>query len=215
MVFTYLLSGGSAHIIVVGPRGERENETRSILDSAGFQPLEIPPELHAEPQQLREELRQRGERIVKQREQARNGIERWSEEIRAPLERARRTLMLAEPFVRMETAARSSGQLAIVSGWMPKREIASVEQRLQLVGPRGHGEREPRQAEREGAAGDHDRNPSYTSRAVSRPRMASTARRTHTASRAICQWAASQAPALVPIARANPAAQSTVPAAST
>jgi V/A-type H+-transporting ATPase subunit I len=149
MVFNYLLSGGSAHIIVVGPRGERENEIRSILDSAGFQPLEIPPELHAEPQQLRQELQQRRRQIAEQRQQARDGIERWSEEIRAPLERARRTLLLAEPFVRMETAARSSGQLAIVSGWMPKREIAAVEQRLQqeLPNPFLLSARDPRRDE--------------------------------------------------------------------
>ena len=36
---------------------------------------------------------------------------------------ARNTLIMAEPFVRIDTAARSAGHLSIISGWIPARDI--------------------------------------------------------------------------------------------
>ena len=109
VVYTYLRSGDNAHVIVVGPRGERENEIRSILDSAGFRPLEIPPQLHDEPEKVRRDLAQRREKIRNQRAWQHQQMKTWSQNIREQLEQAQRTLLLAEPFVNLEGATRNAG----------------------------------------------------------------------------------------------------------
>ena len=50
-------------------------------------------------------------------------MQQCADELRAPLEQARSTLALAAPFVQVETAARSSGYLSILSGWIPARDL--------------------------------------------------------------------------------------------
>ena len=57
-------------------------------------------------------------------------MEDWSARIRDELANARRTLRMAEPFVRLETAARSSGYLSIVTGWIPAGEIRRTQDAL-------------------------------------------------------------------------------------
>ena len=133
VVYTYLRSGDNAHVIVVGPRGERENEIRSILDSAGFRPLEIPPQLHDEPEKVRRDLAQRREKIRNQRAWQHQQMKTWSQNIREQLEQAQRTLLLAEPFVNLEGATRSAGFLSIVSGWVPEVEIPRLQRELSLA----------------------------------------------------------------------------------
>jgi V/A-type H+-transporting ATPase subunit I len=42
LLFHYLQRGDSAHVVIVGPRGEQEAQLESVLASAGFQALPIP-----------------------------------------------------------------------------------------------------------------------------------------------------------------------------
>ena len=130
LLFTYMEHGENSHVIVVGPRGEREEELGSVLDTAGFNPLPIPPELHAEPVKVRSELQTRRQRLSDERRKESDGMASCADELRGELEQARGVLVMAEPFVRIDTAARSSGHLSIISGWIPSREIRRTKKAL-------------------------------------------------------------------------------------
>lgn len=123
LLFTYMEHAGNAHIIVLGPKGKREVEMHSVLDTAGFRLLPIPPELHDEPEKVRIELQQRRTKIVEERKARTEEMEACGNELRHSLKQARQTLVTAEPFVNMDTAAHSAGSVAIISGWIPAREI--------------------------------------------------------------------------------------------
>ena len=112
LLFPYMEHGENSHVIVVGPRGEREEELGSVLDTAGFNPLPIPPELHAEPVKVRSELQNRRQRLSDERRKESDGMASCADELRGELEQARGVLVMAEPFVRIDTAARSSGRCA-------------------------------------------------------------------------------------------------------
>jgi len=149
LVYTYLRSGDNAHVVVVGPRGERENEIRSILDSAGFRPLEIPPQLQDQPDKVRRELALRRQKIRSERARQHQEMQQWSRGIQKRLEQAQRALMLAEPFVNLESATRSAGFLSIVSGWVPEVEIPRLQRELSrtLAHPYVLSARDPRRDE--------------------------------------------------------------------
>lgn len=123
LLFTYMEHEGNAHIIVLGPKGKREVEMHSVLDTAGFRPLPIPPELHDEPEKVRTELQQRRTKIIEERKAKTEEMKACGNELRHSLMLAKQTLIIAEPFVNMDTAARSAGSVSIISGWIPAREI--------------------------------------------------------------------------------------------
>ncbi len=56
LLFNYKEHANNAHVVVVGPKGGRESDLRLVLDTAGFRPLSLPPELHDEPDKIRLEL---------------------------------------------------------------------------------------------------------------------------------------------------------------
>jgi V/A-type H+-transporting ATPase subunit I len=130
LLFTFMEHGESSHIIVIGPKGERQSEMRAVLDTAGFRPLEIPRELQDEPDKVRQKLRDRREQIINERRLMSLEMASCGNELRPMLEDARNTLVMAEPYVHMETAARSSGHLSILSGWIPAGRIEQVKQTL-------------------------------------------------------------------------------------
>ncbi|MCP3867918.1 MAG: hypothetical protein GY703_07455 [Gammaproteobacteria bacterium] len=150
LLFVYMEHENNAHVVVVGPRGEREEELGSVLDTAGFHTLPIPPELRDEPENIRRELDERRHRVEQDCQLHRETLKTCSTELRNDLEEARRTLIMAEPFVRMDTAARSSGYLSIISGWIPAREIQRTRESLSdvLVNPFRLEERKPSREER-------------------------------------------------------------------
>ncbi len=133
LLFVYMEHEDNAHVVVVGPRGKQEDELGSVLDTAGFRPLPIPPELHDEPEKVRQELDTRRHRIEQERIRQLESMKTCAEEVREDLEAARSTLVMAEPFVRLDTAARSAGHLSIISGWIPARDIDRTEKALAKV----------------------------------------------------------------------------------
>jgi len=130
LLFVYMEHEDNAHVVIVGPRGKREEELGSVLDTAGFRPLPIPPELHDEPEKVRKELDGRLQLIEKERKWQIEGMKACAEELRDDLQAARGTLVMAEPFVQLDTAARSAGHLSIISGWIPARDLARTEKTL-------------------------------------------------------------------------------------
>jgi len=149
-MFPFIERGENAHIIVVGPKGAREHELTSVLDTAGFRPLPIPPELRDKPENVKEELRSRRESIDEERTERVAYQERWAREQVEAVERARQVLALSEPYVKLEAAARSSGLVSVLSGWMPARELRRTDEALSraLSNPFHLDARDPRPEER-------------------------------------------------------------------
>jgi len=141
---------GNAHVVIVGPRGQRENEIKAVLDTAGFRKLTIPPELRNEPEEVRRELAQRREDVLAKRGDHIREITEFASAVAGELTQVQATLAMAAPFVELETAARSSGYLSVVSGWIPARDIRRTEQQIanKLSNPFRLAIRDPRPAER-------------------------------------------------------------------
>jgi V/A-type H+-transporting ATPase subunit I len=151
LLFKYLERGDSAHVIIVGPRGEQEARLGSVLNSAGFQALPIPSDIaDMDPARKHEELEARRAELAGQREALRTELAHWEQEHRQTLLDARRTLLLAEPFVNLDPSIRSSGHLAVLAGWVPMRSLPALAERLEqtLAMPFDLSFRDPRPDER-------------------------------------------------------------------
>jgi len=137
LLFSYMENSNNPHVIIMGAKGTREQELRSVMDTAGFHALEIPPELHDKPERIRSNLQRRKAALAQERKEREQSIQACADEVRAKLEQSRDQLILAEPYVAMGDAARNQGQLSIISGWIPERELHRVESALHsaLHGP--------------------------------------------------------------------------------
>lgn len=130
LLFSYMENAGHTHVIILGPKGHRENELNSVLDTAGFHALEIPAELHDEPEQIRQDLQLRRQSLNQEKQQREEGMLACAHELQPRLEQCRDILIMAEPFVAIEDAARSVGDLAIITGWIPTKALSQVESEL-------------------------------------------------------------------------------------
>ncbi len=151
LLYKYLERGDTAHVIIVGPRGEREAQLSSVLTSAGFQALPIPKDLaDKDPARKRDELATRQAELAGQREALGDELRLWEQEHRGGLLDARRTLLLAEPFVTLDPTIHSAGRLATLAGWVPARAVPELAERLEreLLLPFDLTARDPRAEER-------------------------------------------------------------------
>ncbi len=150
LLYTFMLREGSASVIIVGPRGQAESELQSVLQTADFRALQIPPELRSQPEKIRGDILERRTHIAKHRQVADQMLDSWANSIRKELEDARKVLAMAEPFVLLDTSMRSSGQLAAVTGWVPARDIQRLERAMgeRLANPFLLTVRDPRRDER-------------------------------------------------------------------
>ncbi len=130
LLFPFQLGETSAHVVIIGPRSSREGTLTAVLDTAGFQALEIPPELRDEPERIRQRLAERRSSLRRDMQQERATMARRAGESRDMLQAASGTLALAEPYVRLDGAARTSGFLSVIRGWVPAREIGRMERAL-------------------------------------------------------------------------------------
>ncbi len=129
-LFEFLVEEDHVHVIVAGPQEEGRGEIRSLLDTAGFSALELPPELNDEPERVRDELAGRLAKIRAAWDAEAQSMAAFGASVQAQLEASRRTLAMAEPFVQLETAIRSSGSLSLIRGWAPAREVERLRETL-------------------------------------------------------------------------------------
>lgn len=130
LLFQYMVTGEDAHVVIVGPTGDLESQLDSVLRSAGFRHLPIPPELDHEPQVMRAELTRRREATIAQRQALSQRLADWSAGLLERLLASRELLLLAEPLVQLDAAIRGRGALAHLTGWVPATAVTSLEQRL-------------------------------------------------------------------------------------
>ena len=149
LVFPYVVTAEQAQIILVGPKG-RGSDVEAVLDTAGFQALALPAEFQDQPDTLRADLATRREAAVAARAAYAAEVAERAARSRELLTEAQVTLALAAPLVQLESAARSSGYLAAVAGWVPARAVERVEEALKgtLAYPFLLSARRPRANER-------------------------------------------------------------------
>jgi len=151
LLFDFLQRGDHAHVIIVGPAGEQEEQLSAVLSSAGFQPLAIPQGIDdASPAIKHEEFARRRAALEQERAALDDKLAAWARDNEKVLIDARRALLLAEPFVILDPSIRSVGHLAVLAGWVPARAVAGLEARLQasLALPFELEARDPRRDER-------------------------------------------------------------------
>ncbi|MCU7891570.1 MAG: V-type ATP synthase subunit I [Candidatus Thiodiazotropha sp. (ex Ustalcina ferruginea)] len=130
LLFPFMENDNESHVIIVGAGGREISKLKSVLDTAGFHPLEIPPELHAEPETAQTRLMQRREAVEIAAKALDESISGWSAESRQELEKAAHILHLAAPYVALGEAARHRGNLSRLQGWVPTEDLPLVEHAL-------------------------------------------------------------------------------------
>ncbi|MCU7921677.1 MAG: V-type ATP synthase subunit I [Candidatus Thiodiazotropha sp. (ex Dulcina madagascariensis)] len=130
LLFPFMESENEAHVIIVGANDREASKLQSVLDTAGFRPLEIPSELQAEPDAAKTRLMQRREAVKQAAQTLEQAISAWSAESRQELERAAQILHLAAPYVALGEAARHRGDLSRLQGWVPADDLPAVERAL-------------------------------------------------------------------------------------
>lgn len=130
LLFKYMENTEQTHVIILGPKEEQNKELASVLDTAGFHALEIPPELHDEPERIRQELELRRQELKEEKKENEVSMLSCADELRPRLEQCRDILIMAEPYVAIADAARSVGELTIITGWVPEQSLRQMESTL-------------------------------------------------------------------------------------
>jgi V/A-type H+/Na+-transporting ATPase subunit I len=150
MLLKYMEQDQNAHVVVVGPAGQKPDELNSLLASAGFTAVPLPQGLDDSPEAIAAEQRSERERIARERADLVEEVDECAATMHDKLARAANVLALAEPFVTLDPAIRSVGHLACIAGWVPARDLPELERRLtaDMSHPFSLESRRPREDER-------------------------------------------------------------------
>ncbi len=122
--------------VIAGPR-VRHAEVRGLLTQAGWHALQVPEELRTHPQAARTWLEAERVRLLALSDTSRQAMDKLKELFGPRLHEARIRVALARPLA--ETALAGvcgKGALAALSGWIPSRQIADLQDMLET---RFHG----------------------------------------------------------------------------
>lgn len=125
----FLENEGLVHVVIAGPKG-REDEVRPVLQAAGWRRVEIPPELHDRPEKVRRDLQTRFDQLMEDTGAQCRLIETTQKEFTDKLIAAHQLLTLAAPYAELGEALRGRGGLALIGGWVPKRDLPRVREHL-------------------------------------------------------------------------------------
>jgi V/A-type H+-transporting ATPase subunit I len=131
LLFPFMESDSDSYVVILGPGGREKSNLSAVLDTAGFRPLEIPPELQMEPEAAKSSLNQRREAVEQASLKLDKAVHAWAEVSRDELEKAACILHLAAPYVTLGEAARHRGNLSRLQGWVPAEDLKRVERTLQ------------------------------------------------------------------------------------
>lgn len=141
--------GNTAHVIVAGLM-ENRGKLDSLLRAAAFHSLNLPSEFRDHPQNVRQGLDDRQQKILTQQAHLQQKIKGKREQHEQQLQTAARNLVAASSFVQIGTALTGRGDLAQITGWVPAHKLEDLRERLEQILP-GHyllQEREPTADER-------------------------------------------------------------------
>nr|WP_313778123.1 V-type ATPase 116kDa subunit family protein [Thiorhodovibrio frisius] len=131
LLLNYLQRDNHAHVVIIGPCGERENQLASVLSSAGFQALPIPDGITDKTtEELEADFRARHQALEARRAALEQQLTDWRDKHREQLLDARRVLLLAEPLVTLDPSIHGVKSLAVLCGWVPTRAIDRLRKSL-------------------------------------------------------------------------------------
>lgn len=122
---TFLVSNGVTHVVIAGPTG-RETDINAAVQAAGWHALSIPPEFKDHPEKVRAKLIRQREAILEETVTQCEVIDLARAEFRERLIAARETLAMAAPFAEVGGALCGRGGLSLITGWVPKRDVARL-----------------------------------------------------------------------------------------
>ncbi|MGD8588429.1 MAG: ATPase, partial [Chromatiales bacterium] len=131
LLFIYMENRDRAHVVIIGPGEARSQHLVSVLDTAGYRAFELPPELHAKPEQVAHSLAIKRADLRQQLQQLEQRFSGWRRMAKAEYDQATRRLKLATPYVALGESAHNRGNLAQVRGWVPAADIENLQQTLQ------------------------------------------------------------------------------------
>lgn len=126
VIDVYAGGEGLERCVIAGPTGRAE-EIGSLLSTAGWHSVEVPPELRTHPERARSQLTARLEAATAKAGAAAALRTRAAERYGPELERAAATLAMAAPYAEMvDNALRCRGGLVLMNGWVPRRDAGRL-----------------------------------------------------------------------------------------
>ncbi len=137
IVFEFYISDNKSHVLILGAQNGQSEDVQKVLKSADFVATVLPETLQGKPDEVIDQLNQANIELQNEIEKLKTEQEQYICSIELQLQDAKSRLMMAEPLVEMGGAARTSTHVAVISGWVPKRELKNLKQRLhqQLKSP--------------------------------------------------------------------------------
>jgi V/A-type H+-transporting ATPase subunit I len=119
------------HMIIAGVRGQ-SREIERVLQAAGWRTIEIPPEFHGSPDEVRRELSENVSRLTEEykQETARRLEKLDQEKLRERLLKAAHLIARAAPYAELADLMRGRGELVSVSGWVPDSQLPHLKKML-------------------------------------------------------------------------------------
>ncbi len=131
LLYRFGHSQSTASVVVIGLDTNQTSQLKPLLDTAGFQPLDLPPEFHSEPEQVQADLQRRREQLATESQQLEQRCQNLQAERHQRLQQAAHTLRLAAPYVALGAAAHSRGSLSLIQGWVPNRQLEELQALLE------------------------------------------------------------------------------------
>jgi len=125
----YLQEGDNAHVIVAGVK-ELEDSVHAVLDSASFQPLQIPEEFHEHPKSVYAKLVAKQDILLAQEEQLQQDYTALKHNFAQDVVRLGKLLTLAKPYAVLSREMLRKGQLTEIMGWVPTAKIETIQTQL-------------------------------------------------------------------------------------
>lgn len=120
---------GQSHCLIAGPKGHEADILR-LLNSAGWHPLEVPPEFSGLPEQVRAQLHKGLEFSEISHAQASKQLEQALAQYRTPLVEAAHLIHHAAPHAELAQQLRAQGGLGMVCGWVPGDRVNALHEAL-------------------------------------------------------------------------------------
>jgi V/A-type H+/Na+-transporting ATPase subunit I len=128
----FFTSEDQVRMIIAGTTGQAQ-EMEHVLQAAGWRAMDIPPEFHGSPDDVRQELSDRLARMTEEEEQEnlRRRAEGAEQKLRERLVDAADSLARAAPYAELAGLIRARGALVRVCGWIPSRQLSLLKTMLE------------------------------------------------------------------------------------